>query len=31
MRGEDRSELGYGFEGHHEMLVHYRAWAESEW
>ena len=31
LRGEDRSELGFGFEGHHEMLVHSRAWAENEW
>ena len=31
MRGEDRSELGFGLEGHHEMLMHSRAWAENEW
>jgi hypothetical protein len=22
---------GFGFEGHHELLVHSKAWADTEW
>ena len=31
LRGEDSSPAGFGFEGHHELLLHSKAWAESEW
>lgn len=31
LRGDDGSDAGFGFEGHHELLLHTRAWAENEW
>ena len=32
LRGEDRSaDVGFGFEGHHEMMLHSRAWADDAW
>ena len=31
LKGEDRSDMGFGFEGHNEILLHSRAWAEKEW
>eukprot|EP00798_Chlamydomonas_sp_ICE-L_P025828 gene25828-11504_t len=31
LRGEDPANLGFGFEGHHELLLHSKAWATNEW
>ena len=32
LRGEDRSsDVGFGFEGHHELMFHSQAWAAGAW
>ncbi|GAX85694.1 hypothetical protein CEUSTIGMA_g13110.t1 [Chlamydomonas eustigma] len=31
LKGEDRSELGFAFEGHFEIMFHSQAWASNEW
>jgi hypothetical protein len=32
LRGDDRTEgVGFGFEGHQEVLLHSKSWAEDEW
>lgn len=32
LRSDDRTEgVGFGFEGHHEILIHSKSWAEDEW
>eukprot|EP00955_Chlamydomonas_euryale_P098704 365163-Chlamydomonas_euryale.AAC.2 len=31
LRGDDASDSGFGFEGHHELLLHSAAWAANEW
>ena len=31
LREEDRSVPGFSFEGHHELMLHSKAWAQNEW
>lgn len=31
LRGDDAGLAGFGFEGHHELLLASKAWADKEW